>query len=52
MNFEFNCKYCENIYKSNSARIYHYKQKHNLEYSLDKLIQLDNKKYQCLLLIL
>ena len=37
MDIDFNCKYCDKIYKSNSARVLHYKQKHNEEYELDKI---------------
>ncbi len=46
---EFNCNYCDKTYKSNSARILHYKQKHNDEYNKYKTNQTINKKeYTCL----
>ena len=44
------CNYCNNIYKSNSARILHYNQKHNEEYELDKIENSKiKKKYKCLI---
>ncbi len=44
----YNCKYCDKIYKSNSARIFHYKQKHHDEYEIDKLeIEKNKKEYKC-----
>ena len=50
MDIDFNCKYCNKIYKSNSARVLHYKQKHNEEYELDKIENSKiKKKYKCLI---
>ena len=39
MNIELKCDYCERIYKSNSARILHYRKQHNELYENDKLIK-------------
>jgi hypothetical protein len=45
---ELKCNYCDNIYKSNSARILHYRNNHNELYEQDKIIQQNNNnKYKC-----
>ncbi len=42
------CSYCDNIYKSNSARILHYRKNHNELYEKDKLEQNNTKEYKCI----
>lgn len=50
MEVELNCIYCNKIYKSNSARVLHYKKKHNELYENDKIENLKiQKKYKCLI---
>ena len=47
---DFNCNYCNKIYKSNSARIFHYRKTHNELYEKDKIDNLKiKKKYKCLI---
>lgn len=42
------CNYCDNMYKSNSARILHYRNNHNELYEKDKITeQTDKKIYKC-----
>jgi hypothetical protein len=48
MNIELKCNYCDKIYKSNSARILHYRKNHNELYEKDKLEQNNKKEYKCL----
>ena len=50
MDIDFNCNYCDKIYKSNSARILHYRKTHNELYETDKIeYSKIKKKYKCLI---
>ena len=51
MDSKFKCNYCNKIYKSNSARIFHYRKFHNDLYETDKIENTNNKikkEYKCL----
>ncbi len=49
MDIELKCNYCNKIYKSNSARVLHYRKQHNELYEKDKIEENKIKKeYKCL----
>ena len=47
MDIKLKCNYCDRIYKSNSARILHYRKNHNELYEKDKIEKNNKKEYKC-----